>query len=481
LGNSLGYWDLNQAAWTEDSEHVFVTNVFLSLNGMSEEDRLNAKTPCRVVEVTVRSGDARCVVFTTLDKQGSNVPPAAPLLQNVRVSVHDSQLRVLFNDFQGSTRTDLYRLEHGKWVFTESLVNAISNSQGALDAKNVSSNSRPSHTHIVVEQSLNVAPSLWALDDDSGRSKEIWNPNPWLSKEMLGKVSIYRWTDPSGYKWIGGLVLPPDFVAGKRYPLVIQTHGFEETEFMSAGEFTTAMAARPLASAGIIVLQVRDRRDHHDTLQEATDQIRGYQAAIGTLSEAGLVDPKRVGIVGFSRTCWHVEAALAEFPQLFSAGVVADGEDLGYMQYMLFAPESTYIQKGATGVIGSPPFGEGLKAWMSNVPDFKLDRVLTPLRIEALGPGSLLQEWELYSSLHLQDKPVDLIYLPGGEHVLIKPRERVVSEQGTVDWFRFWFQGYEDPNPAKTDQYKRWEHLRDLRDADARGAGQAQDNASKLN
>jgi len=460
LGNSLGYWDLNRVAWTENSEHVFVTNVFLSFEGESQEGHQRIQTPCKVAYVSIRLGVMQCVVPGDSNVERVRGVTAASLLQDVTVSDRGSELRVLFNDFQGATRADLYRDVNGQWTFTNSLRNSADASQDAADATIKQPKPRPAQTQLVIKQDLNTPPSLWGVDSMSGRSKEVWNPNRWLTKKLLGNVSIYHWTGPDGYQWTGGLVLPPDYVAGRRYPLVIQTHGFEEEQFMSAGEFTTAMAARPLSSSEMIVLQIRDRRDHHDGLQEALDQIVGYQSAIASLSTAGLIDAHRVGIVGFSRTCWHVETALTELPHLFAAAVVADGEDFGYMQYMLFAPESTYIQKGAMGVVGAPPFGEGLNAWTRNVSIFHLDRVLTPLRIEALGPASLLQEWELYSSLHLQNKPVDLIYLPDGEHVLIKPRERLVSEQGTVDWFRFWLQDDEGLDPTKREQYSRWRELK---------------------
>jgi hypothetical protein len=38
----------------------------------------------------------------------------------------------------------------------------------------------------------------------------------------------------------------------------------------------------------------------------------------------------------------------------------------------------------------------------------------------------------------------------------------MISQGGTVDWFRFWLKGEEDPDPAKTEQYKRWRELRKL-------------------
>ena len=60
----------------------------------------------------------------------------------------------------------------------------------------------------------------------------------------------------------------------------------------------------------------------------------------------------------------------------------------------------------------------------------------------------------------MQGKPVDLIYIPGAQHILQKPLDRFASQQGNVDWFRFWLKGEEDPSPAKADQYKRWRELR---------------------
>jgi len=50
--------------------------------------------------------------------------------------------------------------------------------------------------------------------------------------------------------------------------------------------------------------------------------------------------------------------------------------------------------------------------------------------------------------------------LEDGLHVLQKPWERMISQEGSVDWFAFWLQGYEDPDPAKREQYARWHQLR---------------------
>jgi len=109
------------------------------------------------------------------------------------------------------------------------------------------------------------------------------------------------------------------------------------------------------------------------------------------------------------------------------------------------------------GSIGAAPFGLGLRQWMDNAAGFNLDKIKTPVRLEAHGTTfSILGEWEIYSILQQQGKPVDFIDIPHGQHILQKPRERYASQQGAVDWFRFWLQGYRRPDAEDKSQYQRW-------------------------
>ena len=82
--------------------------------------------------------------------------------------------------------------------------------------------------------------------------------------------------------------------------------------------------------------------------------------------------------------------------------------------------------------------------------------------MEADNPMSLFFEWEWFAGLSRLTKPVDLIYIPDGSHALVKPWERMTSQQGDVDWFCFWLKGEEDPDPEKAEQYARWRELRKL-------------------
>jgi hypothetical protein len=90
-----------------------------------------------------------------------------------------------------------------------------------------------------------------------------------------------------------------------------------------------------------------------------------------------------------------------------------------------------------------------------------------------LNPGSLLVDWHWFSGLTRLGKPVEMIYIPEGTHILEKPWDRMISQQGNVEWFCFWLKGEEDSNPAKAEQYKHWHNLRAL-DTKSSGSVKAQ-------
>jgi hypothetical protein len=98
---------------------------------------------------------------------------------------------------------------------------------------------------------------------------------------------------------------------------------------------------------------------------------------------------------------------------------------------------------------------------METSPGFNVAKSHTPLRITVLKPRLLLGDWEWFEALSLLSKPVEMVMMQDGKHVLQKPWQRMISQQGNVDWFTFWLKGQEDPDPAKADQYARWRHMRD--------------------
>lgn len=443
-GWALGYADRNRAIWSSDGRNLLLTNTYLPFERIGDSEKTLRVRPCAAVVVSLASGTNACVSYRQMSAISSS-------------SFGRTDNEVLLWFFRQDT-PQRYRLVNGAWQ-QESLGRAQTRDVPAECLGPRQNGLQP--LSVYVTQSLNEPPTLWATDCTTAQRSEIWNPNPQLASVNLGEASILRWKDRSGYEWTGALLMPPDHVPGQRYPLVIQAYGFEENEFLSDGEFTTAFAARPLAAAGMIVLAITERVGDQGTAQEAPEQILGFESAIDKLSGDGLIDRDRVGIIGFSRTSYYVESALIRCPEHFAAATIVDGVDESYLQYLLFFSIGTGPEAEGERIYGSAPFGTGLQVWIEKAPGFHLDRIQTPLRIEAIGPASVLAEWELYSSLWRQRKPVDFVYIPGGQHILQKPLDRMASQEGNVDWFRFWLNGEEDADRTKALQYRSWRRIRE--------------------
>lgn len=446
---SLTYGDGTMIVWSRDGRRIVVTNTFLPRNSADSKENDRRLHPCAAASIDMPSGEQRCIVFSR-DAYRKTPGSSTPLQLTGAVFDKASANSILLTF--GYNNEGIRVTEH--YVY------------GAHEWRKVDDGPRPGVgplLSIYVQQDLNTPPTLWARDVRSNRSKEILDPNPQFKHFAFGHASLYQWKDDSGRMWEGGLFLPIDYNPSKRYPLVIQTHGFEQFQFITDGRYPTAMAARPLASAGIAVLQMGYRYDHIGTIQELDDQLSGFRSAISHLSADGIVDANRVGIIGFSRPAWHVEAALVREPQLFAAATIADGVDESYMQYMIFGASSLGFAGEFEKINGAAPFGEGMRQWLDRALTFHLDKVSTPLRIEAIGPISLLSEWEMYSSLWQQGKPVDLIYISNGQHILQSPLDRLASQQGNVDWFCFWLLGgtqRSDHLPSTQNEIRRWEQMR---------------------
>jgi dipeptidyl aminopeptidase/acylaminoacyl peptidase len=343
--------------------------------------------------------------------------------------------------------TEYYERRSGGWQLAKSIVHG---------------NDAAEQPTITVEQGLNTPPRVTVTSLGTQKKELLLDPNPQFNELSFGTVNQIQWIGADGHPVLGALYLPPNYILGRKYPLVIQTHGFEPQEFWIDGPFTTAFAAQVLAGLDMAVLQIPDSHDFRNTPQEAPKMTETYEKAVDFLDSLGLIDRNRMGIVGFSRTGLYVRYLLTHSHCEFSAAVIADGFDDGYFNYLAVANSSPYFASEVEALMGKSPFGDGLSLWEKRSSGFSLDKVAVPVQLQANGPASLVSTWDWFSGLTRLEKPVDMLYLPKGSHILEKPKERLASQQSMVDWFAFWLKGEEDPTSLKQKQYSRWRVLRDL-------------------
>ena len=421
--------------WSPNSKSLLLCGVYLPLD-VSDPVELRSRREHRfVVEAQIPS---RTIVKIT----DENLRPVRWDPETNVVQFYSDRIRIGSND----SPEPVYYLQRGAlWEKHSGLP------EGTPDV-------RPD---IRIEEDLNVPPQIFRVDGQTGQHTLLFDLNPQFANLRFGRVEEIQWTDDKGRTATGGLYFPPDYEPGRRYPLVIQTHGFDPHAFWIDGPWTTSFAAQPLANRGIVVLQMNDTfREALDTADELERAMKSYEGAIAHLTKKEIIDPARVGLVGFSRTCLYVKYALTHSRIRFAAAVVSDGFDGGYFEYLVLANAVPLAASEIENIVGSAPFGAGLSDWARNSPGFLLHKVRTPVQLEANEPASLFGEWEWFSGLTRLSKPVDLLYLPTGTHILIQPWDRLVSQGRTVDWFRFWLKGEEDSDPAKAAQFDRWRDFR---------------------
>lgn len=324
-----------------------------------------------------------------------------------------------------------------------------------------------------LRQDLNTPPKLFAVDGTTKQEKLVIDFNPGFADAVaLGRAEKVEGKLASGIPWAGVLLYPPDHDAKKRYPLVIQSvYGARVTDtftlygaqFVGTGPTPVAVyPGRMLAAKGVMVLNLDVMMaQKFGTTEEGAIRAQGFEAAIAHLDALKLIDPAKVGILGFSRNGYYVEYTLTHSSFPFAAAIAADNWDPSYIQQTL-----TGTYGSAAGTIGAEPFGEGLAAWLTNAPGFNTDRIRAPLMMvdQSIGMYGVFSKWETFNRLRYLKKPVEFYVMPDaeahGSHNTQNPAQIVALMNRSIDWFDFWLNGREDASPAKAAQYAAWRKLR---------------------
>lgn len=440
--------------WAADEKSVILSNTFLPLQGVTDPQELaRRKASPSVVELDLRTGMVNRIVDLLAPRGGQ---PAPPRPFGGSIQTRSGDVIVKWNTPIPASQVSTYRKGPQGWTEVDAQ-QALERSTAAIS--------------VTVTQGLNQPPELKATDIATGQGKTITDLNPQFKHVAMGKVEVLEGKDPDGRPWRAGLLKPVGYEPGKRYPLVIQTHGFDPNTFMLDGPFgsTSGYAARALASRGIMVLQLQDSPPPYGTPDEPVNAMRLVKAAIDTLNAAGLIDIKRIGIHGFSRTGLVVQEALVNSKIPFAAASIADANSRGVLNYLWGFGAGFPAMMDTEWLMGTPLWGdENARLWADRDPTFHLDRVHTPLKIDAYSAPAW---FDAYAILRRHQKPVEYWAYPDSTHNPVKPWQRMTTQGGTVDWYDFWLNNHEDPDPAKADQYARWRQLRTLHEADLAAAG----------
>jgi dipeptidyl aminopeptidase/acylaminoacyl peptidase len=183
------------------------------------------------------------------------------------------------------------------------------------------------------------------------------------------------------------------------------------------------------------------------------DIISGVRALIAD----GVADPERLGISGQSHGAWLGPLALTRLP-IFKASSFAEGTANMGANYEL-------LDGLANRELRDVEFGASLydapQRYIDLSPDLNFANVRSANLFEA---GAYSQALEMLSFAKVSRHfglPTEYIIYPRTAHNPSSPLIQRESAERNLDWFSYWLKGERDPDPAKAEQYSRWDRLRD--------------------
>lgn len=149
---------------------------------------------------------------------------------------------------------------------------------------------------------------LYYLASPSAQPVRLTDENAILAKARNGRIETIQWHN-DGFEESGVLFYPPDYVAGKKYPLVLQIHGGPiESSLASWRDTDWPGLPNYLAAHGYLVFSpnYRGSDGYGNAYQLAIFNDAGagpgrdVMAGIEAVKRLGIVDERRIAVSGWS-------------------------------------------------------------------------------------------------------------------------------------------------------------------------------------
>ena len=278
--------------------------------------------------------------------------------------------------------------------------------------------------------------------------KRLTNVNEDLFSKLNLTEPVMIWYNSFDGKRIQAWVQrPPDFVEGKKYPMIINIHGGPHAAY----GYTFDHEIQWMAAKGYVVLYPNPRgsttygQDFGNIIQYhyPGDDFKDLMAGVDELVKRGWVDPEKLGVTGGSGggllTDWVIGHT-----QRFKAAVaqrdIADWADFWYTaDFTLFTP---------SWFRGAP--WEQEADFKARSPITYIKDINTPLML-ILGEADYRTPptsggEQMFRALKYKKIPTVMVRFPGESHELSRsgvPRHRVERLQHIVAWFDKYLQGQE--------------------------------------
>lgn len=282
---------------------------------------------------------------------------------------------------------------------------------------------------------------------------EIWHANEWIREIKTGQVELIAYKAADGTSLTAWLLLPPDYSAGTKVPMVTIVYPglvYETTPPSDFSLYDAYFWGHPqlFAALGYAVLlpSMPPEKNQSDKLMRL---LAGVDPAIDAVVSQGIADPDRVAVFGQSDGGFATLGLITQTNRFRSAIESAGFSDLVslygtfYGQYRngdAGPPEKGQVlrmlqmEKGYAD-LGGPPWSNS-DIYHAGSAVLRADKVETPLMLihGDLDFIPIQQDEEFFTALYRQDKWAKFVRYQGEEHTISNRANVLDLWKRVSDW-----------------------------------------------
>jgi len=277
---------------------------------------------------------------------------------------------------------------------------------------------------------------LYMADEHFETKIPLTDLNPWIKGKKLTRSELVKYLDVDGKELYGILYYPVDYEPGKKYPLICWVY----EKFFHNG-FNPSMNV--IANAGYFGFSPSVNLEIG---YPGEAWVKGVTTGVNMLIEKGLVDPKKVGVMGISYGGYATSLIITQTDR-FAAAINISGKT-NIISFLGDSPRIGTRNYGAAEVgqdrIGATLWEAPMK-YFSHSAVLYADRVKTPLLLltgEADWNVTALNSREMYYALRRLGKEcVWVNYINAGHGAGLAGNEAEFHDhwKRILDWFAVHF------------------------------------------
>ena len=260
-----------------------------------------------------------------------------------------------------------------------------------------------------------------------------------MSQLALGQVREERWESEPGVEVEGFVHLPPDYEAGRRYPLILRPHGGPVSQYSNSFNFD----AHLFAANGYVVLTPNPRgssgygQDFSAVLWAdwGNPDFKDVMAGVDHLIDQGIADGDRMGVGGWSYGGILTNYVITQ-TERFKGAITGASEVLYIANY-----GHDHYQRQWEAELGLPWEGDNRENWERISPFNRVEYVTTPTLVmggEKDWNVPIQNSEQLYQALRRRGIPTQLVVYPGQSHGIGPVSYRRDRHQRYLEWYDRW-------------------------------------------